>query len=666
MPAIRKVLIANRGEIASRVMRTCRAMGIATVAVYADPDADAPFVRHADEAVSLGPPLAAASFLAIERLVDIARQTGADAVHPGYGFLAENADFAAACAAAGIIFIGPTPDAIRHMGSKIEAKRIMAEAGVPVIPGFSAAGLSARDITARAHDLGFPVLVKASAGGGGKGMRIVHAADGLGPALEAARREAGGAFGDDTLLVERYVPSPRHVEIQILGDAHGTLLHCFERECSIQRRYQKIIEEAPSPALDDAHRAAMGAAAVAAGRAIGYQNAGTVEFVVDREGGFYFLEVNTRLQVEHPVTEEVTGLDLVRLQILIAQGEPLALRQEDLALQGHAIEARVYAEDPRHGFLPSTGRIVRFDEARLPGVRWESGIATGVEVSIHYDPLLAKVIAHAPTRREAAALLARALGETRLHGVRTNVPLLLEILGHPEFLAGRIDTHFIADHIALDRAPTSAELAADRVHAVAVALWLQARRLAEAPVLRGLPSGWRNSPSQPQDVTFACDDHPILVQYRVHRPDQVEVTVDGTAAAAAIAGWGAEHIDLVLDGIRRRIRLASAGDVHYAHSPLGTSTLRELPRFPEPAHEEIRGGCLAPMPGKILRVHVAAGRTVARGEALVVLEAMKMEHEVVAPHAGIVTEVRVEVGQQVQAGAILVVLEEPVTEGGAT
>jgi acetyl-CoA carboxylase biotin carboxylase subunit len=666
LPSVRKILIANRGEIASRVMRTCRAMGIATVAIYADPDRDAPFVREADEAIALGPPLAAASFLAIEKMVEVARRVGADAVHPGYGFLAENADFAQACADAGVTFIGPGPDAIRRMGSKIAAKEIMAVAGVPVIPGFSLSGMSERQVATRAAELGYPVLVKASAGGGGKGMRVVDGAAGLSGALDAARREAKSAFGDDSLLIERYVTGPRHVEIQILGDAHGTLVHCFERECSIQRRHQKIIEEAPSPALDDARRTEMGAAAVAAGRAIGYRNAGTVEFVLDRDGRFYFLEVNTRLQVEHPVTEEVTGLDLVRLQILIAQGDPLPFRQQDLALRGHAIEARLYAEDPRADFLPSTGTIACWDEARLPGVRWESGVTTGSTVSIHYDPMLAKVIAHAPTRAEAAALLARALAATRIHGVRTNRSLLVEILRHPAFLAGEVDTHFIADRLILDPPRSEAERGTDRIHAVAAALWLQARRRAAAPVLATLPSGWRNNPSQLQQSVFACGDETIAVGYRIHAPARIEVVVDDQPRTAALEQVDGERITLVLDGVRRTCSVVTDDGLVWVHGPGGTTELRRVPRFPPPAHEEVRGGCLAPMPGKILRVHVAPGDAVARGTPLVILEAMKMEHEVVAPHAGRVREVCIEPGQQVEAGAVLVLLDEPAAEGGST
>ena len=659
MTQFQKVLIANRGEIASRIIRTCRAMGIGTAAIFADPDRNAPFVRAADEAVYIGPPLTGSSFLAIDKIIDAARRVGADAVHPGYGFLAENADFAQACADAGLTFVGPTPDAIRQMGSKIEAKRIMAAAGVPVIPGFSAAGLSDHDIELRARELEYPILIKASAGGGGKGMRVVRDPSTLAASLAAARREAKNAFGDDTLLIERYFESPRHIEMQILGDAHGNLIHCFERECSIQRRYQKIIEEAPSPAVDDALRARLGAAALAAGRAIGYQNAGTVEFVVDREGTFYFLEVNARLQVEHPVTEEITGLDLVRLQILIAQGAPLPVRQEDLAIHGHAVECRIYAEDPFADFLPSTGTLVCWEEPAAVGVRYESGVESGSEVTIYYDPMLAKVIAHAPTRTEAAQRLARALAQMRVHGVHTNIGFLIGVLRHAEFLAGRLDTHFIDKHIVLDHGRSPEQCAADRLHALATALWLQEQRRAAAAVWRDIPSGWRNNPSAMQEAAFTAGSDTIRVQYRVHGRG-IDANVDGTAHTAAVHSWDRTHISLVTGDLRRTYRFVTSGDMHYVHSSLGTSELREVPRFPSLVREDVHGGCHAPMPGKILAVRVEVGQQVAKGDPLIILEAMKMEHEVTAPHDGVVREVLVEVGQQVDAGDVLVVVEDNV------
>lgn len=659
-----RVLIANRGEIASRIIRTCRSMGLATVAIYSDPDAAAPFVEEADEAVYIGPPLADASFLAIDKIVDMARRTAADAVHPGYGFLAENADFAQACEDAGITFIGPQPEAIRRMGRKIEAKELMAAAGVPVIPGFSAVGIDTDDLARRIDELGYPILLKASAGGGGKGMRIVNRRDDLEAALKAARREALAAFGDDDLLVERYFEAPRHIEVQIIGDHHGNLLHCFERECSIQRRHQKVIEEAPSSAADAELRERICNAALLAGRAIEYRNAGTVEFVVDQRNNFYFLEVNTRLQVEHPVTEEITGLDLVRLQILIAEGHPLPFRQSDLRIRGHAIEARLYAEDPEVDFLPAIGRIEDWRPSDLPGVRYEAGIRHGSDVTIHYDPLLAKVIVHAPTRTEASRRLARALQELRVHGVKTNRDFLVRVLRHPEFIAGRIDTHFI-ERQGLAHGDPDLLRRVCRIHAIAAALWLQNGRRAAARVLSNIPSGWRNSPSGMQRISFASRSDRIEVEYGRRRDQTWSVQVDGEPHTVGLKACEANAIALVVDGVHRTYDVSTRGEVCYVDSALGASELHRIPRFPTHESEEIRGGCHAPMPGKVLDVRVAVGDTVRRGGLLVVLEAMKMEHEIVSPADSRVIEVRVRVGQQVDAGDVLVVLDEQESDEGA-
>ena len=489
-PRITKVLVANRGEIARRISRTLRRMGIASVAVYSDADAGAPHAAEADEAVRIGPAPSLESYLDIDRLLAAAAAVGADAVHPGYGFLAENADFAARCAAAKLIFIGPPVEAIRKMGSKIGARAIMSEAGVPVVPGTSGAGLNDKALLEAARKIGLPVLIKASAGGGGKGMRLVRDAAALPESLAAARREAGRAFGDETLLLERYFDAPRHVEIQIFGDAHDHIVHMFERECSIQRRFQKIIEESPSPAVDADLRARMGAAAVNAGKAIGYTGAGTVEFLLDRDGRFYFLEVNTRLQAEHPVTEAVTGLDLVELQVRVAEGDPLPFGQDDLRLDGHAIEARLYAEDPAADFLPATGRVALWAPAALPGVRYDSGIEAGAEVSVHYDPLLAKIVAHGPSRAEACDRLTVALRRLALGGVTTNRDFLLAVLTHPAFAAGEIDTHFIERHLAGAQRGPQRNPAADRVHAIVAAM-------IPSPGWCGSRSPWRCLPALP-------------------------------------------------------------------------------------------------------------------------------------------------------------------------
>ncbi|GBD24957.1 Acetyl-/propionyl-coenzyme A carboxylase alpha chain [bacterium HR30] len=664
MARFHKVLVANRGEIARRIFRACRQLGLKTVALYADPDREAPFVREADEAVALGAPVTGQGFLAIESIIAAAHRTGADAIHPGYGFLAENADFAQACREAGIVFVGPPPAAIRAMGTKIEAKQIAVQVGVPVIPGFPTAGLSEEAILQKAREIGFPVLVKASAGGGGKGMRRVERPEELSAALAAAAREAQSAFGDPTLLVERYIEKPRHIEIQVLADEHGNVVHVFERECSIQRRYQKIFEEAPSPFVDDLLRERMGAAAVALAKAIGYVNAGTVEFVVDPRGAFYFLEMNTRLQVEHPVTEEVTGLDLVRLQLEIAQGAPLPFAQEDLVLRGHAIEARLYAEDPWHDFLPSTGTITCWEPPAIPGVRYESGIETGSAVTIYYDPMLAKIIARGSTRAEAIRRLTRALEELRVHGVACNREFLLRVLQHEQFQTGDFDTHFLSHHPELLLPPDHTPIAT--IHALAAALWDQARRRHEARVLASIPSGWRNNPSQRQWVEYRCEDHVCRVEYRVLKGGQFEASVNGESHHGRILSADEGGIALEIDGIRRRYVLQAAGATRYVDSVLGHSALEELPRFPTPEFEAVRGGCTAPMPGRIVSVRVEPGQSVDRGEVLVILEAMKMEHEVVAPHAGCVREVLVEPGQQVEAGTVLVVVEPAEAEVVAT
>jgi acetyl-CoA carboxylase biotin carboxylase subunit len=653
-----KVLVANRGEIARRIFRTLRALGIASVAVYSDADADAPHVAEADEAVRLGPAPSRESYLAIERILAAAAQVGADAVHPGYGFLSENAELAARCAEKGIAFIGPTVDAIRRMGSKIEAKAIMAAAGVPVVPGTSGAGLSDQDLVAEARTIGVPLLIKASAGGGGKGMRIVRDLAILPDALAAARREAASAFGDDTLLLERYFEAPRHVEIQIFGDTQGTVIHCFERECSIQRRYQKIIEEAPSPALDGHLRARMGAAAVAAGKAIGYVGAGTVEFILDAAGAFYFLEVNTRLQVEHPVTEAITGLDLVRWQILVAQGEPIPAAQDALAINGHAVEARLYAEDPANDFLPATGRVAIWEPAELPGVRYDSGVAAGTAVGIHYDPLLAKIVAHGATRAQAIARLVRALRRLGVAGVTTNRDFLIAVLEHPEFRDGALDTHFIERLLPPSTRVAARDADADRVHAIVAALAAhERRRRAGSPLPSSIPSGWRNNRWRPQEQSFRVGDDTILVRYVPTGPGEFEVEAANATMTARIASADERALVLELDGVRRRFTVVQHDGTWLIHGPLGSATLLAVPRFPPARREEIAGGCLAPMPGVIRQVRVAAGDRVEKGTIMLVLEAMKMEHQMIAHDAGTVKEVRVEVGQMVDPDTVMIVVD---------
>ena len=656
MARIQKLLVANRGEIAGRVFRTCRDMGIATVAVCSDPDRRAPFVREADEVVPLGGVTPAESYLRADAIVEAAMRTRADAVHPGYGFLSENAGFVRRCEEAGLVFVGPAAETVEAMGSKLTAKAIMQRVGVPVLPSVDATDLVGDDLLAAARSVGWPVLVKASYGGGGRGMRIVRDPATLAQAVAGARREAASAFGNDTVFLERYVEAPRHVEIQIFGDRHGHVIHLFERECSIQRRYQKVVEEAPSVATGGGVGEEMGAAAVAAGKAIGYVGAGTVEFLLGPDGGFYFLEVNTRLQVEHPVTECVTGLDLVRLQLLVAQGEPLPDDVTAARLAGHAIEVRLYAEDPEHGYRPTTGTLHRFLPPALTGVRLDSGVETGSVVSANYDPMLAKVIVHAPTRAEAAQRLAAALSGMRIHGVTTNRDFLVGVLRAPEFVAGRTDTHFLDRHdpAALARAARGPDI--DRQHALAATLALAAGRRASATVLRGLPAGWRNNPSQLQPAVFERPAGTIEVRYRLGRDPVIEV--DGEQLSVEVVHASPDAVELTVAGVQRRYEVHVVADVAYVDSPLGSSVLRIVDRLPQPAAHVVPGSLLAPMPGTVVRVAAAIGVAVQTDDPLVVMEAMKMEHVIASSSAGVVADVRVQVGQVVDAGDVLVVVEE--------
>ncbi|MCC6625178.1 MAG: ATP-grasp domain-containing protein [Deltaproteobacteria bacterium] len=659
------ILVANRGEIARRIMRTARAMGFGTVAVCSEADRRAAFVREADTAVVIGPAPSRDSYLRIDRIVDAALRTGAGAIHPGYGFLSENEAFARACGDAGLVFIGPTPEAIAAMGSKIAAKRLMAAHGVPVVPGFDGGGLpdvGDAAFVAAAPAIGLPLLVKASAGGGGKGMRIVKHLDDLPAALAAARREAETAFGDPTLLVERYVEGPRHIEVQILGDAHGNVVHCFERECSIQRRHQKILEEAPSPGLDPARRAAIGEAAVRAGRAIGYRSAGTVEFVMGADGQFYFLEVNTRLQVEHPVTEMVTGLDLVRLQIEVALGKPLPFRQEDLRISGHAIEARLYAEDADHDFLPQIGTLLDFEVPAAEGIRLDSGVERGDEVGIHYDPMLAKLVAFGATREEANRRLGRALAGASVLGVTTNIPFLRAVVAHPAWRAGALSTHFIADH---REALAGRHL--DPVLAARLATVAATTRTDEArTILPDLPLGWRNNRFvDPLTSWTAREAGPAGATHTLHcrhralgggrfltRVGESDEGVEVTVLSHDAIVWRFEVAGRVLGA-----RIVEADERLFVHVDGAELRLDRVPRFQSSAAARDQGSCKAPMPGKIMALRVEVGATVEAGQPLVVMEAMKMEHTLEAPAAGVVAEILVAVGEVVQADAELVRLE---------
>jgi len=649
--SIRRLLIANRGEIACRVIRTCRRLGVHAIAVHSDADRGAMHVRLADEARAIGPAPARESYLNAEAIIAAARDANADAIHPGYGFLSENAAFADACAAAGIGFVGPPAAAIRAMGLKHEAKALVSAAGVPVVPGYMGEDQSPRRLAAEAARVGYPLLVKAVAGGGGKGMRVVRDAAELDEAIRGARSEAENAFGDGRLLLERFLERPRHVEVQVFADAHGQCVHLFERECSVQRRYQKIIEESPSPFIDTPTRAAMTAAAVTAARAVGYVNAGTIEFIVDVDGTFYFMEMNTRLQVEHPVTEAVTGLDLVEWQLRVAAGERLPLAQPDIRQQGHAIEARIYSEDPRRGFLPSVGRVRRFahppEEAHW---RVDSGIADGDAVTVHYDPMIAKVIASGADRAGALGLLRRCLDRTAVFGVASNLPLLRAIAAHPAFSAGDVDTGFVDRELpalTAERAPEPEAL-------------LLAARLAleehEPPDGRRaapweLGDGWRAGGAAGQAIGLRTPSHRRM---RARRDgDSVTVESDGTRLTGNVRspGGGRFVVDAgrgprMLEVIREGERLQVVGDV--------ADEITLAPAWPfERSAEDADAHPASPLPGKVVELRVQVGDRVARGDVLAVVEGMKMQHAIRAGRAGTVAGVLARAGELVEAETVL-------------
>jgi acyl-CoA carboxylase subunit alpha len=705
---IRRILVANRGEIARRVIRTAHRMGLQAVAIHSDPDAGAPFVRDADLAVAIGGRTSAESYLVAEKVLDAARRSGADAIHPGYGFLSENPEFARAVAEAGLAWIGPTPESMNAMALKVEAKRLVAAAGVPLVPGAELeSDASDADITAAGAAVGLPLLVKASAGGGGKGMRLVRDPEDLLEAVSAARNEAASAFGDPTVFLERYLERGRHVEVQVFGDTHGNVVHAFERECSIQRRHQKVVEESPSPGATPATLERMYAAAVAAAQAIDYVGAGTVEFMVAGEGEaqeFFFLEMNTRLQVEHPVTEEVTGLDLVEWQVRVASGEPLPLAQEQIARSGHAIEVRLYAEDPARGYLPGMGRIECFEADPSPGIRIESGVESGSEVSAFYDPMLAKLIAHGPTREVAAATLATSLEGLRVAGVPTNRESLAAILRSPGFLSGDTTTAFLDEH------PETATPVLERrelaLHLAAAALGLAEQERVGQPWAALAPAGWRNIPAVPEVRRFGYTEFGVDLSIEVHysrdRDGGVDVVLVGdgvdsreapvqvgpgalrAAAEEALRDEGSDVVDATfeaglpplparlrvdrtraegstvmveVDGVGGWFTVRRAGDWVLVTGLGRTTVLRVLPRHPDASDHAHDHGLVTPVPGTVTAVLVEPGAHVVAGDTLVILEAMKMEHRIKADEDGVVAEVRVAVGDSVDAHHVVAVLE---------
>ena len=658
MPAFNKILIANRGEIACRVMRTAKELGYRTVAVYSEADAGARHVQVADEAVCIGPAQVNQSYLVIDAIIAAAKKTGADAIHPGYGFLSENADFARACEAAGIVFIGPTVEAIHLMGSKRLSKIAMLEAGVPCIPGYEGAAQDEDTLIREAGRIGYPLMIKASAGGGGRGMRLVHEASELAEQIRTARSEAQNAFGSGELILERAVIKPRHVEIQVFGDQLGNIVYLGERDCSVQRRHQKVVEEAPCPVMTPTLRQAMGEAAVKAAASVNYVGAGTVEFLLDQSGEFFFLEMNTRLQVEHPVTELITGQDLVAWQIRAAAGQPLPLQQDEIRLTGHAMEVRLYAEDAAHNFLPQTGQVLRWEPELLDGVRIDHGLVEGQEISPFYDPMLAKIIAYGATRDDARRKLVRAVEECVLLGVNGNQRFLANLLANPEFASGNATTAFIAEHFNADPSLTAQAPAASELAIAAALLYQQS---ANARAHQRELAGWRSAGSAPWQFTLKHGEQ----KHRVNLDVQVAgsqpsllATVGDTQVSLTLLASDGRWLTLELDGIRRRIAYQQQGEQLWLYGHYGNLELLDVTHEPAGGQNAASSGAVkAPMDGAIVDVLVSEGERVSKGQLLVVLEAMKMEHPMKAGVDGTVRRIGISKGDQVKNRQLLVEIE---------
>ena len=636
-----KLLIANRGEIACRIIKTAHEMGISCVAVYTEADTNSLFVRMADEAVKLSD-----TYLNGKEIIAAAEQTGAQAIHPGYGFLSENAQFSRDIIKAGLIWVGPSSRVITSMGDKLKAKDIAEKAGVPTLPMTTD--------PKKANTIGYPILIKAAAGGGGKGMRIVEDKKDLKESILGAQREAQTGFGDDRVFIERYVASSRHIEIQILGDSNGNVVHLGERECSIQRRHQKIIEESPSPRVDSNMRDAMGAAAIKLAKKLKYESAGTVEFLVDdKTGEFWFLEVNTRLQVEHPVTEEVTGKDLVYEQLRIARGEELGYSQEDITWTGSSIEARLYAEDPSNDFLPATGTLIAYENDTNIDARWDTGIEQGSVVGTDFDPMLAKVITKGKTRTDAANKLALALESLHIGGVTTNRDFLVSSLRSSHFLKGKTTSDFI-DKAKPKRSVILKDKSLEQA-TIAAALWIQGRNRNDAIILKNIPSGWRNSRLPRQKIGFSYLDKEVFVSYKSNRDNTFSVNEDSTAQ---ILNWSGKGIDIEINNSRFFSKVTQDKDNLVVHGPWGDVLFKVLPRFTLPGTEIQAGGLVAPMPGKVIDLKVKVGSKVKKGDTLVILEAMKMEHQVKASKDGKITKVLIKKDDQLENGALLMVLDK--------
>lgn len=650
---IKSVLIANRGEIASRIIRTCKQMGIESIAVYSDADRNSPFVHQADTAIHIGASQPSESYLVAEKIIEAAKRSGADAIHPGFGFLSENKDFAQRCIDEGIVFIGPHPKAIDLMGSKSKAKTIMKDSEVPIIPGYQGSDQSVETLSKAAKEIGFPVLLKATAGGGGKGMRIVHKAAEVKDAIAAAKREAQSSFGDDELIIEKYFPSARHIEFQIFGDKHGNAIHVLERECSIQRRYQKVVEESPSSVMTKKLRDEMGKAAVNAAKAIEYDNAGTVEFILVGKDEFYFLEVNTRLQVEHPVTEMITGLDLVQLQIEVADGQPLEIKQADLSPNGYALECRLYAEDPANDFLPVTGDILAWEKPLVEGLRFDTGIESGSAISIYYDPMIAKVIAHGKDRLSTIRKMEYALRNLVCLGMTTNQDFLIHLMQQEDFIAGKYDTHFIKNKIdtsAVGKNKTNFH----PIAALAVCLKRWSERDANRSLLQQIPSTWRSNFYQHQAESYLFGEEEITVNYRKQK-EHFEILIGEKTHEVQLLNTDQTKVKFILDGMTYQCTIANKEESYFVHHPkFGQIKVQLKPRFPAIEEVKIKGGYAAPMPGQVVKILVQSGAKVKSGDGLVVLSSMKMENTIVADEDGKVDEVYVEEGENIEAGVLLV------------
>ena len=635
------LLIANRGEIACRIIKTARDMGIRSVAVYVDADKDALFVKEADEAIRL----VDGGYLDSKQIISAAKKSGAQAIHPGYGFLSENASFARKVKKEGIIWVGPSPHVISVMGDKLKAKELAVKANVPTLPMTSK--------PSEAKNIGYPLLIKAAAGGGGKGMRIVEKEKDLKESISSAQREAKNGFNDDRIFIERYVEKSRHIEIQILGDSNGNIVHLGERECSIQRRHQKIIEESPSPRISEDIRNKMGEAAVKLAKKIKYESAGTVEFLFDdKTEEFWFLEVNTRLQVEHPVTEEVTGIDLVYEQLKIARGESIKFNQNDISFNGSSIEARLYAEDPNNDFLPEIGTLIAFEKSNSAEARWDTGVIKGAVIGTDFDPMLAKVISFAPNRIDAASKLAKALESAHIGGVKTNRDFLINCLKSPEFLKGNTTTDFI-ERVNPDRKLIINE--GDLNHATVIAaLWIQMKNRDEAKVAKFMPSGWTNGRLPKQKIIFEYEGQEIKVEYSQKRNGQFSFSDN---KVAQIYSSDNESIDVMFDGKRHISKITSSKNNILVHMPYGDVMLNVKPKFTLPGLEVATGGLVAPMPGKVIDIKVKKGKKVKAGDTLVILEAMKMEHSIKAAEDGVVSELLISINDQVENGALLMIVK---------